>query len=892
MAPLQGRRPDTVDAFGPGTNTWGASGWELDGAGDAIEDISLYNAFLPFVPLQGRVYTLSASLECESGSWVALGFAGSGNTTAYFAGAGIGAVGWQLVGPNAGTTANEVQSFVGPNTSRQTYPTVAYSTPLGNFATVLDTTPTNPANWTIAFEFNGTVTVPATAFGGSGPVINYVGMGSGNAGDFDVVSNFTLTEVVASQAPTITTQPQTPFAGTNFPGDYVVLSVGAGGYPGPYYQWQFNSTNIPGATNSTLVFPSVALTNTGSYRVLVTNNAASLTSAVAAVVVETPVTNLVYQDLFTGTYGPLNGRVPDTKGTNQWIASTAWNAGNNGGVNEAAVNVGNSAFLPFVPLAGQLYILSATLEDQAGGGGWAALGYSGSDGGTGNNLNQGTTVGWMLARDDGDAGANQVFVGPGTGRGADTGQYSTGPATYSTILDTRPVSPANWSFTFQVNGATVLPPTPFGGAGPSISYVGMSGFGSDSVTASNFTLTVLSEPVKPYFITQPQGGTYYPGQSVTFSATAGGALPLTYQWQSNSINISGANALSVTLSNLVLADAAGYRLIVSNTLGSATSSVAVLAVSNAPTALNLSSNLVLHLKFDGDYLDYSGRGNNATNLGSSIVPGIIGSGAMNYGNNASANDLGYATLGAPTDLLFSNTVNFTVAYWIQYTNVSDNQQNGSYPPYIFPACDLPIFGNAVNSTYSPGFVIAQCGENCEGVSGAFIWTMNDTSLTVAAAGPLHSEDDGNWHHLVHSFDWVQGYGTTYLDGAQVDSTSISGIRTVDTTNIFNLGSDPTGAYFSAGAGNLDDLSVWRRALSANEARALYAAGAGNHVGVASLPLPIKATVSGGQLTVTWSAGILQQASSLGGPWATVAGAITPSYTVAVSGPQQFYRAIQ
>jgi len=482
-------------------------------------------------------------------------------------------------------------------------------------------------------------------------------------------------------------------------------------------------------------------------------------------------------------------------------------------------------------------------------------------------------------------------VGPGTDNGANiSGDYSTGPARYTTILDTRAANPANWTFSFQVNGTNVSLPKAFGGTGPSISYVGMGAGGADSVTAQNFTVIALSAPVAPYFVTPPQGGTYYVGQSLTLSSVSGGAFPLNYQWQLNSTNIPGATASTLTFSNLVVTNTGSYRLIVADTLGSATSAPAALIVSTAPTQVAVASNLVLHLEFDGNYLDSSGRGNNATSVGSTTQPGIVG-GAMAYGNNASANDLGYATLGSPPDLLFSNNVNFTVAYWIQYTNVPDNNMNNS-SPLVFPACDLPIIGNGVGGTYAPGWVIAQGGDPCENNPGAFVWTLDDTSLTVAAAGPAHSEDDGNWHHLAHVFDWGQGYGTTYLDGKQVDATSISGLRTVDQPNPITIGQDPTGAYFSAGAGNLSDMAIWRRALSGNEVRSIYEAGVSNHVSLASLPLPLAASVSGGQLRLTWSVGVLQEASNVTGPWTNVPGATTPTYTVPVTGAREFYRAIQ
>jgi hypothetical protein len=889
---LNGRTPDTVDS---GTNTWIAnSDWMTDGA-EATEEGAVSCGFLPFIPLPGRVYTLSADLEDEvpGSAWTALGFTANATVNAAYIATDLNAVGWQL-SRDAGDASPE-QCFIGPNTLGSFVENGFYSSGLTNYAIVLDTTPTNAADWTFTFLIGGTVARATQAFGTpagepNGPVINYVAIGNGNGSDISLVQDFTLTEQVASnQRPFIVESPQPPLQGTNFVGDTVTLNVLADGYPGPFYQWQMDSTNIAGATASALTLSDVALTSAGSYAVVVSNSVGSVTSAPVQLHVVTPVTYVFYEDTFSGA-GPLNGRTPDTAGApNKWYASPTWTVQGNEAT-ASGDSTGPNAFLPFTPSPGSVCVLSALLDDAPGGSTWEAIGYAQGDATNGWLTSAVNPVGWMLAGADDSAQASQAFIGPITTGGYTFG-FSTGPATYTTILDTRPAQPGNWTFSFQNNGQTLVPPTPFGGTGPSISYVGLADFGIDSVTAQDFTLTVLSAPLKPYFATLPQGGTYYVGQTATFSPSVGGSPLLTYQWQLNSTNIPGANNVSLTVSNLVLTNSGSYQLVVSNTLGSVTSAPTVLIVATAPTSVNSSSNLVLELKFDGNYLDSSGHGNNATSVGSTIVPGIIGSGAMTYGNNGSFNDLGYATLGSPTssNLLFSNNVNFSLSYWIQYTNVSDNV-NGSY---FFPSCDLPIIGNAVNSTYQQGWVIAQGGEGCEGNPGAFFWSLSDGSARpVLATGPSHSEDDGNWHHLVHVFDWGQGYGTTYLDGAQVDSTYIDTLATVDNTNAITMGSDPTGAYFSPGAANLDDLCIWRRALSANEARAIYEAGISNHVGVASAPQPITAQISGGQLTLTWSEGILQSAGSLAGPWTAVPNAAPPVYSTPATAAQQYYRAAQ
>jgi len=237
--------------------------------------------------------------------------------------------------------------------------------------------------------------------------------------------------------------------------------------------------------------------------------------------------------------------VPDTAGApTQWTASTGWDAGNNNGVNEAAAAGGGNgpnAYLPFVPVVGQVYVLTAVIDDLAGGVNWIALGYSSGAGLDGGWLINNGVSGWMLARDDGDAGANQVFIGPYVNGSVNLSSFSTGPSTNTTILDARAASPANWTFSFQVNGVTVLAPTPYGSTGPAITYVGFGGNGADSLTAQNFTLYDLSPVSQPRPITATVSGNQL---TVSWSAgTLQEATSLTGPWTP----VPGASAPSYTV---------------------------------------------------------------------------------------------------------------------------------------------------------------------------------------------------------------------------------------------------------------------------------------------------------------------------------------------------------
>ena len=102
-------------------------------------------------------------------------------------------------------------------------------------------------------------------------------------------------------------------------------------------------------------------------------------------------------------------------------------------------------------------------------------------------------------------------------------------------------------------------------------------------------INALTTRNSPYFITQPSSQTVTNGASVTFSATAAGQSPLSYRWLFNGTNLPAGGNISGTTSNVLSITAAttnnsgNYSLVVTNSYGSATSSVATLTVVLPPT---------------------------------------------------------------------------------------------------------------------------------------------------------------------------------------------------------------------------------------------------------------------------------------------------------------------
>jgi hypothetical protein len=80
------------------------------------------------------------------------------------------------------------------------------------------------------------------------------------------------------------------------------------------------------------------------------------------------------------------------------------------------------------------------------------------------------------------------------------------------------------------------------------------------------------------------------GQTASFSVTVTGTAPFTYLWQKNNANISGAMFPSYTTPATVTGDnGATFRVIVTNSAGSATSASAILTVTSAPVGPSIST---------------------------------------------------------------------------------------------------------------------------------------------------------------------------------------------------------------------------------------------------------------------------------------------------------------
>lgn len=135
----------------------------------------------------------------------------------------------------------------------------------------------------------------------------------------------------------------------------------------------------------------------------------------------------------------------------------------------------------------------------------------------------------------------------------------------------------------------------------------------------------------PYITTQPASQTVTAGQTATFSVVASGTSPLSYQWQKNGSNITGATSFSYTTPATTAADSgATFDAVVSNSAGSATSNTATLTVTS--TTANTSS---WTYKQDST-ITYCTTGTSCGSFGGTMIPTSSGTVWVFYIDTVSA----------------------------------------------------------------------------------------------------------------------------------------------------------------------------------------------------------------------------------------------------------------
>jgi beta-galactosidase len=266
-----------------------------------------------------------------------------------------------------------------------------------------------------------------------------------------------------------------------------------------------------------------------------------------------------------------------------------------------------------------------------------------------------------------------------------------------------------------------------------------------SITSSTAVLTVTqgasaatgTTTAAPTVSTQPASQTVTIGTTATFTVSAAGTGPFTYQWKKNGAAISGATSASYNTPSTSAPDSgAAFSVVIANAGGSVTSANAILTVNSSPAY--------------------------------SVYPGFIGTDLNNNTHGAWADDQIYI------EILGSN-VSTGALSWVNYdgtvtaASIADNTAanavtgpNGqTYPNYAFTLAQAnhllklpPLNG---------GRIYVSLG------APMYIPIMAGNPLGYGGPNPLNTSDpNSNTHYDWYEFDWGGASDAIFINTTQVD----------------------------------------------------------------------------------------------------------------------------
>lgn len=389
-----------------------------------------------------------------------------------------------------------------------------------------------------------------------------------------------------------------PVPQTTFGGGSVTFTAAAFGKPVPSYQWLKNGVDIPGATGETLALNNVAVTDAGLYAVRASSGAGSVISTAASLVVIAPQTATT-SIVAIGTNAPFN-----------FVAADPYLSGG---------SAGNTVQTPDPAL--DFAVQQAEVEGYWNYRDFGNLDFYGVNpedpdlfetGDTRNAPTLRTTLAGLPS-----AIYEVCLVQISANSGAQSGLLAdldpTGSGTTATTLRQRNSATFRTGVGIQ-NMLWEVDLQPLGQvSGSSITV--LVGDAGNRVSRGDY-LGVAYRPAPlsaPTIATQPAGQTAHAGSRVSFTVSALGNPPPTYQWRKNGTDIGGATGSSYTIASLTTADAGEYSVRVSNNLGNVDSSSAALNVF-APTSpeamdITLGTNATFHFVLPDVFTSGGAAGN-------------------------------------------------------------------------------------------------------------------------------------------------------------------------------------------------------------------------------------------------------------------------------------------
>lgn len=576
----------------------------------------------------------------------------------------------------------------------------------------------------------------------------------------NVTSSSALLTIVG--APSITTQPSNQ---TVNQGASVTFTVTASGTSPLAYQWQFNGTNISGATTNSYTLSSAQGANSGNYSVIVTNSAGTTTSSNAVLTVIVPPAITVQPQSIAVNQGSSATFTVTATGTSpsyQW----RFNGATISGATANSYTVSN--------------------VQSVNGGGYSVIVSNSAGSATSSTatltVNLPPTITVQPQSQTNNQGSNVTFTVTATGAS---------PLVYQWYFNNAILSGATSASLVRTN---IQP-------GNSGQYFVVITNMAGSATSSVASLTVNGSPT---VTTQPQSQTNTAGSTVVFSIAASGTPQLGYQWRkggvslANSDRISGVTNALLSIIDISSADAGSYTVIVTNMAGNATSSSATLTVN--------STALLARWKFDAtNWVGEQGQLPVSTNHLIRTTNGVVNTAVQIDNTNSCA--LVYR------DVETNNSANVSIRQGsVRFYFAPD------WDSWLGPTNEGRFFELGVRDTTNGWWALVA---NTNGTFINFITQTNGSSTTNLSA-PINFQA-GDWHQIVLTYN--ASSSCLYLDGVAIASGTGVAFWPTPTARAqgFRIGSDST--QLKPIMGILDELETFNYPLSASDVATGYSGSA-------------------------------------------------------------------
>lgn len=369
---------------------------------------------------------------------------------------------------------------------------------------------------------------------------------------------------------------------------------------------------------------------------------------------------------------------------------------------------------------------------------------------------------------------------------------------------------------------------------------------SSSGRAVVFALSGLTNAVAATgpnnIVVAPAALTGYLGGAASFSVTAGGTLPFSYQWYQGGSMMPGQTSATLLLTGLSTANSTTYTCAVGNSAATNLSGPAVLTVLPLPPGdpgVVLADEPLAYYRLNEpaptapDMAVNSGsRGStdNATNFPGAAhqLPGaIVGDPdtAMGYSAIDTNSDDGAVPTIVPYDSALNPNGSFTVELWLRPTeegNLGNAQAplNNDYTDGSGHEFGWDFYQRAAATetpdANGPGYSFRMWNGGNSGTESQ--------NLVVNITGGLYTV--GAWAHLVAVYDAVGKTATLYFNGAEVaqaTSGSFNGTYAPNPMAPLGIGGYADGTE-NPFIGQIDEVAIYGTALSATQVLTHYQNG--------------------------------------------------------------------